>query len=73
VGMGMTKGQGKAGALVFVVDDDASCGRRSQACCNQLTYASRLHRGNVMRKMAARSLADLVRMADALGIRQATH
>jgi FixJ family two-component response regulator len=22
--MGMTKGQGKAGALVFVVDDDAS-------------------------------------------------
>jgi FixJ family two-component response regulator len=32
-----------------------------------------VHRGNVMRKMGARSLADLVRMADALGIRQAQH
>jgi FixJ family two-component response regulator len=31
----------------------------------------KVHRGNVMRKMSARSLADLVRMADVLGIRQA--
>jgi FixJ family two-component response regulator len=31
----------------------------------------KVHRGNVMRKMGARSLPDLVRMADALGIRQA--
>jgi len=30
----------------------------------------KVHRGNIMRKMGARSLADLVRMADALGIRQ---
>jgi len=30
----------------------------------------KVHRGNVMRKMGARSLADLVRMADALGIRR---
>ncbi len=30
----------------------------------------KVHRGNVMRKMAAKSLADLVRMADALGILQ---
>jgi FixJ family two-component response regulator len=30
----------------------------------------KVHRGNVMRKMNARSLADLVRMADALGIRR---
>jgi FixJ family two-component response regulator len=30
----------------------------------------KVHRGNVMRKMGARSLADLVRMADTLGIRQ---
>jgi FixJ family two-component response regulator len=29
----------------------------------------KVHRGNVMKKMSARSLADLVRMADALGIR----
>jgi FixJ family two-component response regulator len=33
----------------------------------------KVHRGNVMRKMGARSLPDLVRMADALGIRQAKH
>lgn len=32
----------------------------------------KVHRGNVMRKMNARSLADLVRMADALGVRRAS-
>ena len=31
----------------------------------------KLHRGNVMRKMGAKSLAELVRMADALGVRRA--
>jgi FixJ family two-component response regulator len=30
----------------------------------------KVHRGNVMRKMAAKSIAELVRMADALGLRQ---
>jgi FixJ family two-component response regulator len=30
----------------------------------------KVHRGNVMRKMGAKSLADLVRMADILGIRR---
>jgi FixJ family two-component response regulator len=30
----------------------------------------KLHRGSVMRKMAAQSLADLVRMADVVGIRK---
>jgi FixJ family two-component response regulator len=34
---------------------------------------AKVHRGNVMKKMGARSLADLVRMADALGIQQAKH
>ena len=28
----------------------------------------KMHRGNIMRKMQARSLADLVRMADLLGV-----
>jgi len=32
----------------------------------------KVHRGNVMRKMGARSLADLVRMADALGLHRET-
>ena len=32
----------------------------------------KVHRGNVMRKMAAKSLAELVRMADASGIRRTT-
>jgi FixJ family two-component response regulator len=31
----------------------------------------KIHRGNMMRKMQARSFADLVRMADQLGIRAA--
>ncbi len=30
----------------------------------------KVHRGNVMRKMSAKSLAELVRMADALGVRR---
>jgi FixJ family two-component response regulator len=30
----------------------------------------KVHRGSVMKKMGARSLADLVRMADALGIKR---
>ena len=33
----------------------------------------KVHRGNAMKKMDARSLADLVRMADALGVRHAKH
>ena len=33
----------------------------------------KVHRGNVMRKMIARSLVDLVRMADALGLARKTH
>jgi FixJ family two-component response regulator len=32
----------------------------------------KVHRGNVMRKMGAKSFAELVRMADALGVRRTT-
>jgi FixJ family two-component response regulator len=32
----------------------------------------KIHRGNMMRKMQAKSLAELVRMADMLGVRQAS-
>jgi len=32
----------------------------------------KVHRGNMMRKMGAQSLVDLVRMADALGVRCTT-
>ena len=31
----------------------------------------KIHRGHIMKKMAAKSLADLVRMAQTLGIRHA--
>jgi FixJ family two-component response regulator len=31
----------------------------------------KIHRGHAMRKMGARSLADLVRMAEILGVRRA--
>jgi FixJ family two-component response regulator len=30
----------------------------------------KIHRGRVMKKLGARSLADLVRMAEALGVRR---
>ena len=32
---------------------------------------AKVHRGSIMRKMGAKSLAELVRMADALGVRRA--
>ncbi len=40
---------------------------------NITEFTVKIHRGHVMRKMSAGSLADLVRMADALGIRSPQH
>ena len=37
---------------------------------NVSEITAKVHRGNVTRKMGASSLADLVRMADALGLRR---
>ena len=49
-------------------DEQAGCGR---TWVSEIT--AKVHRGNVMRKMGGRSLADLVWMADTLGICQAKH
>jgi len=41
----------------------------AELCVSEVTV--KVHRGNVMRKMGAHSIADLVRMADALGVQRA--
>jgi FixJ family two-component response regulator len=49
-------------------------GRRNKQIAGELGISEitvKVHRGNVMRKMHTRSLAELVRMADRLGIAQA--
>jgi FixJ family two-component response regulator len=50
-----------------------TAGLMNKQIAGQLQLAEitvKLHRGNVMRKMEAKSLADLVRMADVVGIRR---
>jgi FixJ family two-component response regulator len=50
-----------------------TAGLMNKQIAGQLQLAEitvKLHRGNVMRKMEAKSLADLVRMADIIGIRR---
>ena len=50
-------------------------GRLNKQIANDIGVAEitvKVHRAQVMRKMGARSLADLVRMADQLGVTPAT-
>lgn len=49
--------------IVFVIDDDESM---------RVALTVKIHRGHMMKKMEARSLADLVRMAEMLGIKRTT-
>lgn len=49
--------------IVFVIDDDESM---------RVALIVKIHRGHMMKKMEARSLADLVRMAEMLGIKRTT-
>ncbi|NGM49777.1 response regulator transcription factor [Caulobacter sp. 602-2] len=49
----------------------ATTGRMNKQIAHDLSLSEvtvKIHRGSVMRKMAARTFADLVRMADALGL-----
>ena len=53
---------------VFGLVTDGLMNKQIAGEMNVSEITVKVHRGNVMRKMGARSLADLVRMADALGI-----
>lgn len=55
--------------LTFVVAGFANKQTAAELGTSEITIG--VHRGQVMRKMAAKSLADLVRMADQLGIARA--
>jgi FixJ family two-component response regulator len=63
---GLTPREAEVMALV-------TAGRMNKQIAGEMKLAEitvKLHRGSVMRKMGAKSLADLVRMADAVGIRK---
>ena len=52
-----------------------TAGRMNKQIAGEMKLAEitvKLHRGSVMRKMGAKSLADLVRMADIVGLRKKT-
>ena len=54
--------------MKFVTD-----GLMNKQIANELRVSEvtiKFHRGNLMRKMGAKTVAELVRMADALGIRK---
>lgn len=56
--------------LPFVVEGYANKVTAADLGASEVTIG--IHRGRIMRKMAAKSLAELVRMADKLGIRRET-
>ena len=67
---------GSADAFTFRSISLVTAGLMNKQVAGELGVAeitAKVHRSNIMRKMGARSLADLVRMADAIGIRQVTH
>ena len=54
--------------LPFVVAGRLSKQTAAELGISEITI--RVHRGQIMRKMQAHSLAELIRMADALGLQQ---
>jgi FixJ family two-component response regulator len=56
--------------LPFVVEGYANKVTAADLGASEVTIG--IHRGRIMRKMAAKSLAELVRMADKLGVRRLT-
>lgn len=54
--------------LPFVVAGRLSKQTAAELGTSEITI--RVHRGQIMRKMQAHSLAELIRMADALGVRE---
>jgi FixJ family two-component response regulator len=57
--------------LPFVVSGLANKQTAAELGTSEITIG--VHRGQIMRKMAARSLAELVRMADRLGVQRTSH
>ena len=55
---------------VFVLVSSGLMNKQAAAELGLAEITVKLHRGNIMRKMGAKSLADLVRMAETLGLRR---